>query len=65
MSENATEFDELNFILCLCSDVLMDVVHKGSRHQLAKLERIGRRFHWLINNSFTEAPFLILNLKFM
>ena len=57
---------EVQFIrINLCSDVFIQVIHNGTRHQLAKLERVGRRLLWLINKCFAESPFLILKLKFL
>ena len=51
------------FFVSLCSDVLSDVLRFGTRHRLAKLERIGRRFHRIVGNFFYKAPFIHLDLE--
>ena len=51
------------FFVFLCADVLLDVFRFGNRHRLAKLERVGRRFHRIVGNFFYKAPFIHLDLK--
>ena len=51
------------FFVSLCADVLSDVLSFGTRHWLAKLERIGRRFHRIVGNFFYKAPIIQLNLE--
>ena len=53
----------IEFVVRLCSDVFLDVLRRGNRHQLAALEKIGRRLHWQIDGCFRKAPFLWLDLK--
>ena len=47
----------------ICFDVLLDVLHFGDRRRLIKLERVGRRFHWIIEKWFLDVPFLRLDLE--
>ena len=51
------------FFVSLCADVLSDVLRFGNRHRLAKLERIGRRFHRIVENFFHKTPLIRLNLE--
>ena len=51
------------FFVSLCADVLSDVFRFGNRHRLAKLERVGRRFHRIVGNFFYKAPFIHLDLE--
>ena len=51
------------FFVSLCADVLSDVLRFGNRHRLAKLERIGRRFHRIVENFFNKTPLIRLNLE--
>ena len=51
------------FFVSLCGDVLSDVFRFGNRHRLAKLERVGRRFHRIVGNFFYKAPFIHLDLE--
>ena len=46
------------FIVHLCMDVLLEVLTYGNRRRLIKLERIGRRYHRMIEQFFKEAPFI-------
>ena len=57
MEENSVEF-----VLVLCHDVFLEVIHWGNRRQLIKLERVGQRFHWNIERFFSKTPFLRLDL---
>ena len=50
------------FFVILCGDVLLEVLQFGNRRQLVKLERVGRRLHWIIENRFGNRPFLRLGL---
>ena len=50
------------FVVRLCSDVVLEVLCWGDRRQLALLEKLGKRFHLLIDRSFEGAPFLRLDL---
>ena len=61
--QNNDEKEAIEFYLRLCFDVLSEVFRFGDRRKLTKLERIGRRFHWLIEKWFLDVPFLRLNLK--
>ena len=49
------------FIVRLCMDALLEVLGYGDRRRLIKLERIGRRYHRMIENFFNEAPFIRIN----
>ena len=51
------------FFVFLCADVLLDVLRFGSRRRLDQLERIGRRFHRIVENFFCKAPFIQLDLE--
>ena len=44
----------------ICIDALLEVLGYGDRRRLIKLERIGRRYHRLIENFFKEAPFILI-----
>ena len=58
------EKDKLaEFYLNLCFDVLLEVLQFGDRYRLAKLERTGLRLHQIVENYFSEKPFLSLNLE--
>ena len=50
------------YFVSLCQDVILEVLSFGNRRRLAKLERVGRRFHWNIEDFFGMIPFLSLNL---
>ena len=59
MSQNV----EAEFFVRMCNDVLLEVLRHGVRHQLAELEKIGRRFYLIIDYYFKEAPLLRLHLS--
>ena len=63
LRQNNDKEEAIELYLRICSDVLFEVFRFGSRCKLAKLERIGRRFHWLIEKWFLDVPFLRLHLK--
>ena len=44
------------FFIALCNDVLVEVLSFGSRLRLGKLECVGRRFNWTVENFFGERP---------
>ena len=52
----------IEFYLTLCFDLFYDILKFGDRRQLTKLERVGRRFHRLVEEWFGERPFLRLNI---
>ena len=54
------EDEEVEFYLKFCSDVLLEVLQFGDRRRLTELERVGRRFHHLVEKWFGEMPFLRL-----
>ena len=60
MLQNEEEDGELEFIVHLCSDVLLEALGFGDRPPITKLERVGHRFHLYIENFFKERPFLRL-----
>ena len=53
----------VEFNLLICFDVLLELLRFGCRRRLSKLERVGRRFHWLVKKWFPDVPFLRLNLE--
>ena len=55
--------NDVEFFVILCHDVLIEVLQCGNRRQLVKLERIGRRYHRIIEAFLGEKPFLRLNLR--
>ena len=38
--------------------MFLEVLYWGDRRHLIKLEKIGRRLHWLVDGRFKRAPFL-------
>lgn len=54
-------YDEFN--VRVCDDVLTDLFSLGKRTELAKLETEGVRFNRLVQNRFSEAPFLVFDMK--
>ena len=63
MLQNEEEDGGFEFIVRLCSDVLLEALVFGDRARITKLERVGRRFHLYIENFFKERPFLRLGLR--
>ena len=63
MLQNEEEDGGFEFIIRLCSDVFLEMFIFGDRRRLTKLERVGRRFHLIIENFFKERPFLRLGLQ--
>ena len=63
MLQNEKEDVGFEFIVRLCSDVLLEALVFGDRRRITKLERVGRRFHLNIENFFKERPFLRLSLN--
>ena len=55
----------VEFYLRIYFDVLLELLRFGCRRRFNKLERVSRRFHWLIEKWFPDAPFLRLNLEFI
>ena len=53
----------VEFYLRIYFDVLLELLRFGCRRRLSKLERAGRRFHWLVEKWFPDVPFLRLNLE--
>ena len=54
--------NEIEFFVRLCGDVLVELLQYGDRRRLTKLERVGQRFHWIVENFFGERPFLCFGL---
>ena len=48
------------FFIAICNDVLIEVFNFGNRRRLGKLECVGRRFNWTVENFFGERPFIRL-----
>ena len=63
MLQNEEEDGGFEFIVRLCSDVLLEALLFGDRRRLTKLERVDRRFHLIIENFFRDRPFLRLELR--
>ena len=63
MLQNEEEDGGFKFIVRLCSDVLLEALVFGDRLRITKLERVGRRFHLIIENFFKERPFLRFSLE--
>ena len=53
----------MSLVVILCLDVILEVLRYGKRRQLAMLELVGRKFHWIIDRTFVAAPFLRLDLQ--
>ena len=53
----------VEFYLSPCFDVLEEVLRFGGRRRLAKLERVGRHFHGIIEQELPDEPFLRLHLR--
>ena len=51
------------FFIAICNDVLVEVLSFGSRLRLGKLELVGRRFNWTIENFFGERPSIRLGFN--
>ena len=46
------------FFIAICNDVLVEVFNFGNRLRLGKLECVGRRFNWTIENFLASVhPF--------
>ena len=60
---NAADNDDAELFVVLCHDILLEIFQHGSRRQLVKLQRIGRRFHKMIETYFREKPFLRLHFR--
>ena len=63
MLQNEEKDGGFEFIVRLCSDVLLEALVFGDRPRITKLERVGRRFHLNIENFFKESPFLRRGLR--
>ena len=48
------------YFISICNDVLVEVLSFGNRLRLGKLECVGRRFNWTVENFFGERPFIRL-----
>ena len=46
----------------ICNDVLVEVLRYFDRRQLAKVERLCRRFHRIVVRCFNEAPILFFEV---
>ena len=54
------EGETVEFSVSLCGDVFLEIIGRGNRQQIVKLELVGRRIHWMVENFFGERPFLRL-----
>ena len=61
IQQNAEE-EPVEFYLRICFDVLLEALQFGDRRSLSKLERLGRRFNFIIEKWFFDVPFLRLDL---
>ena len=50
------------FFVYFCLDVFLEVLYFGDRRGLTKLEQVGRRIHWMVENYLPNKPFLCLKL---
>lgn len=57
------EEEETEFYVKLCFDVVMEVFSCGNRRQLTKIERVGSRFHRIVENFFEKKPFVNIRLE--
>ena len=55
--------NDVEFHVALCHDVLFEVLQRGDRRQLVKLQQIGRRLYRMIETYFGVKPFLRLNFR--
>ena len=62
MELNSDRGKNIQFVVRLCSDAFLEVIYWGDRRKLTSLEKLGKRFHLLIDGCFEEAPFLRLDL---
>ena len=62
MEIGSNQRKNIEFVVRLCSDAFFEVIYWGDRRQLTSLEKLGKRFHLLIDGWFEEAPFLRLDL---
>ena len=53
----------IEFSVRLYGDVFLEIIGRGNRRQIVKLERVGRRIHWMVENFFGERPFHCLSLE--
>ena len=53
------------FFIAICNDVLVEVLSFGSRLRLCKLECVGRRFNWTVENFFGERPPIQLDFNLL
>ena len=51
------------YFIFICNDVLVEVLSFGSRFRLGKLELVGRRFNWTVENFFVEHPYIRLGFE--
>ena len=63
MELNSDRGKNIHFVVRLCSDALWEVIYWGDRRKLTSLEKLGKRFHLLIDGWFEEVPFLRLDLR--
>ena len=54
---------DIEFFIVLRADVLLEMMQYGDRRQLIKSERIGGRFHRLIETYFGKKPFVRMDLR--
>ena len=57
------EDEAVQFFVRLCGDVFLEIIGRGNRQQIVKLERVGRHIHWMVENFLGERPFVRLDLK--
>ena len=51
------------FFIAICNDVLVEILSFGSRFRLGKLECVGRRFNWTVENFLGERPSIRLDFN--
>ena len=57
------EDETVVFSARICRDAFLEILGCGNRWQIVKLERVGRRIHWMVENFFGERPFLRFGLE--
>ena len=53
----------MEFSLRLCGDVLVELLQYGDRHRLIKIERVGSRFHRIMEDFFGVRPLIRYDLQ--
>ena len=57
------EGETVEFSVSLCGDVFLEIICLGNRQNTVKLERVGRRIHWMVEKFSEERPFLRIGIE--